>query len=173
MKCPVLVLTTAVPQLIFKPQQSSRCKLHQALTLLVNSKIVQRCSVNVHTGKCTSGEGHVVGRPKNENFSATINTKSHDLDNCSCTETWFRVTIKTYKAILSGGYQHFYSTVLRPQINRWPSLAQYLRTEPEISSTMLHTALNFLSRLYVWGHSLARNLLDWICLDVECCVRAP
>lgn len=78
------VLGSAVPQLILKPQQSSRRKLYHALTLLVNSEIIQRCSINVHTGKCTSGKGHVMGRPKNENFSATtINTKAHNLDNCN------------------------------------------------------------------------------------------
>lgn len=61
---------------------SEKSKLCNALTLLVNSKIIQRCSVNVHTGKCTSGEGHVMGRPKNENFSAaTINTEGHNLNN--------------------------------------------------------------------------------------------
>lgn len=57
-------------------QASEKSKLCNALTLLVNSKVIQRCSVNVHTGKCTSGEGHVMGRPKNENFSpATINRR--------------------------------------------------------------------------------------------------
>lgn len=70
------VLSTALPQLILKNQQSTASKLHCTLTLLVNSEIVQRCSINVHAGKCTSGEGHMMGRPKNENFSATtINKK--------------------------------------------------------------------------------------------------
>lgn len=70
------VLSTALPQLILKPQQSTASKLHCTLTLLVNSEIVQRCSINVHAGKCTSGKGHMMGRPKNENFSATtINKK--------------------------------------------------------------------------------------------------
>lgn len=101
------VLSTALPQLILKPQQSTASKLHCTLTLLVNSEIVQRCSINVHAGKCTSGKGHMMGRPKNENFSATtINKKkTQNLDNSSGTESWFRVThlIKTltYEVILS------------------------------------------------------------------------
>lgn len=70
------VLSTALSQLILKPQQSTASKLYCTLTLLVNSEIVQRRPINVHTGKCTSGKGHVMGRPKNENFSATtINKK--------------------------------------------------------------------------------------------------
>lgn len=100
------VLSTALSQLILKPQQSTASKLYCTLTLLVNSEIVQRRSINVHTGKCTSGKGHVMGRPKNENFSATtINKKAQNLDNSNCTETWFWVTssikMLTYQVILS------------------------------------------------------------------------
>lgn len=114
------VLSTALPRLVLKPQQSTTRKLYQALTLLVNSEIIQRCSINVHTGKCTSGKGHVMGRPKNENFSATtINKKAQNLDNSNCTETWFRATnfrkTLTYKVILSAVTQwlmvEFVSTV--------------------------------------------------------------
>lgn len=121
-------------------QASVKCKLYNALTLLVNSKIIQGCSVNVHTGKCTSGEGHVMGRPKNENFSATtINKESHNLDNCNWVATQLRVPSLTelYKVILSHGYNSFTLLSVRPQTNPWPNLAWYLRNYHEICSIML------------------------------------
>lgn len=157
-------LSTAVAQLILKPQQSSRCELYHALTLLVNSEIIQRCSINVHTGKCTSGKGHVMGGPKNENFSATtVNTKAHNLDNCNCTETWFSITslLKMYKVILSGGYQQCFALLcIQAQISLWPGLARYLPNDHEISSLRLPGALKLISRLIPEGTQQLEICLD-------------
>lgn len=116
-----------------------------------------------------------MGRPKNENFSATkINTEGHNLDNCNCTATWLRATslIKTYNVILSHGYHSFTLLSVRSQINPWPNLAQYPRNCHEFSSIMLPLALNLLSRLFIRGHSSARNLSDCTHLEAEWCVTA-